>query len=394
MVSTTIPISGSNSGSGSNSDDIIKAESAPQIKDSTKVKPYAWIVNPWFDTMFVFGGALWLLFGLHFFVFGWNPRVELPWRGAFAVSTLLIILSTLGQHLFADSHTVSTYMRIYATPESRKTFKLYAYYLPWCSLSLWTMALLYREAAGMVIYIHLMWVFQHYVGQCYGIGLIYCYKQNYFMSKFERETFRWWMHSLSYFVIIRILTQRDFSPYFYYGVEVPFWGLPIWLYKLGEVFLATMCILFAACIVRKYHRDKQFIPLPCLAVVGTVWAIGLSTGMASAMVWIYGPPFFHGSQYLAVSLGYYIKEKGLPEGMIPKEIFVNWFKPRALKYWAYVIMAGMFIYVFLPHFLMYFGLSFALGASTIQACINFHHFVSDAAIWRLRDPKCRDVLIA
>jgi hypothetical protein len=75
-------------------------------------------------------------------------------------------------------------------------------------------------------------------------------------------------------------------------------------------------------------------------------------------------------------------------------VFRNWFSPRSLKYWAYVIVGGMFIYVFVPHFMMYFGLTFGLVATVIQACINFHHFVSDAAIWRLRDNRCREVLLA
>jgi hypothetical protein len=33
-------------------------------------------------------------------------------------------------------------------------------------------------------------------------------------------------------------------------------------------------------------------------------------------------------------------------------------------------------------------------ATIIQACVNFHHFVTDAAVWRLRDPVSRKVLIA
>ncbi len=360
-----------------------------------KNAPYPWIVNPWFDTLFVFGGALWLLFGVHYWVFGWShsePAIGVT--GAVAVSTFLVIFGTMGQHLFADTHTVATYMRIYATPESRKTFRLYAYYLPWLSLTLFALALSFKEAAGMVVYIHLMWVFQHYVGQCYGIGLIYCYKRGYHMNKFERETFRWFMHSLSYFVIIRILTHREYSPYVYYGVECPFWGLPMWMYELGKVLFLGMGVLFISNILRKYHREGQLIPIPTLGLVITVIGIGLSVGYASSMLWIYGPNFFHGSQYLAVSLGFYLKEKGIPEGMLPKEVFKEWFRPRAIKYWAYVIVAGMFIYVFVPHFMMYFGLSFVVVATCIQACINFHHFVSDAAIWRLRDKKCRDILIA
>lgn len=359
------------------------------------MKPYAWIVNPWFDVLFIFGGALWIFFAIHYLTFGWNnPEPDELVGPALAVNTSLMILGVLGQHFFADAHTVATYMRIYATPESRKTFKLYAYYLPFCSLALLTMSFIWKEVAGLVIYIHMMWVFQHYVGQCYGVGLIYCYKRNYIMTKFEREVFRWFMHSLSYVIIARILTQREYSPYAYWGVEVPFWGLPMWMYEIGKWGFITMSVLFVFTILRKYHRDGQFLPMGTIGNIVAVLAIGWSTGMASSIIWVYGPPFFHGTQYLAVSLGFYIKEKGLEEGMLPKEVFSHWFRSRALKYWAIVVMAGMFIYIVIPHFMVYFGLTFALVGSCIQACVNFHHFVSDAAIWRLRDQRCREILVA
>lgn len=368
---------------------------APVAVPAKKMAPYPWIVNPWFDTLFVFGGALWALFGLHYFIWGWNPvDATAPVMGAAAVTTFLVILGVFGQHMFADTHTVATYMRIYATPESRKTFRLYAYYLPWLSLVLLCLALRFKEAAGIVVYIHMMWVYQHYVGQCFGLGLIYCYKRGYYMTNYERETLRWFMHSLSFVVITRMLTSRNDSPLIYWVVEVPFWGLPAWIFQFGMLVFCTMGLLVLCNIARKWHREKRMIPLPTVCLIGTVGAIGLVVGMAGAMVWIYGPPFFHGSQYMAVSLGYYIKEKGLPEGMIPTHMFREFFTPRALKYWAYVVVGGMFIYIFFPHFMMYWGLSFGLTATVVQACINFHHFVSDAAIWRLRDPRCRDVLIA
>ena len=42
--------------------------------------------------------------------------------------------------------------------------------------------------------------------------------------------------------------------------------------------------------------------------------------MANAMFWFFVPGFFHGSQYLAVCLSYYLKERGMPNGMNSWEI--------------------------------------------------------------------------
>ena len=68
--------------------------------------------------------------------------------------------------------------------------------------------------------------------------------------------------------------------------------------------------------------------------------------------------------------------------------------PAAKKYWGIVIMAGIFVYVGIPNLLQNYGYGFVWTATVIQACINFHHFVTDGAIWRLRDSKCREILLA
>ena len=93
------------------------------------------------------------------------------------------------------------------------------------------------------------------------------------------------------------------------------------------------------------------------------------------------------------------KEKGLEEGKMAevghhllKRSFVS--KP-ALRYWGIVISAGLVIYVAIPHFFENVWLSPLLWwLLTIQACVNFHHFVTDGAVWRLRDKKCREILLA
>ncbi len=65
-----------------------------------------------------------------------------------------------------------------------------------------------------------------------------------------------------------------------------------------------------------------------------------------------------------------------------------------LYYWFMVISAGFVIYVAIPNVLQNYGFNFVATATIIQACINFHHFCSDGAIWRLRDKTCREILLA
>jgi hypothetical protein len=356
-----------------------------------------WVVNPVFDTLFVFGGALWILFAIQIFCFHFdNPDVKAPGTAG-AIAYALSVTFFIGNYLFADSHTIATYMRIYSTAENRKRFKLYAYYLPWCSALLFVLCLLYPQAAGLCVYIHMMWVFQHYVGQTFGISLIYCYKRRYIFKNYEREIYRWFMHSLSFFVITRILCYREFSPANFFGIRLPFFGVPTIFNDVARVAFVAMSIAFVAVVVIKYFRDKQLIPIPTLCLIVTILGIGASTGFANSLIWLYGPPFFHGSQYLAVSLGFYLKEKGLSEGRINEvgaKLLKEFVSPAGLRYWAMVVMAGIALYVGIPHVLQAYGFEMVMVATVIQACVNFHHFVTDAAVWRLRDPVSRKVLIA
>ena len=98
-----------------------------------------------------------------------------------------------------------------------------------------------------------------------------------------------------------------------------------------------------------------------------------------------------------MSLGFYLKEKGLTEGRISEvgqHLLKEFVSPAGLRYWAMVIMAGIALYVGIPHVLTAYGFEFVIVATVIQACVNFHHFVTDAAVWRLRDPVSRKILIA
>jgi hypothetical protein len=416
LVSSTFPLDGNQENKGvgeasalsgaSVADSLIAnfAGHSPSVEAPADSKAKAldtttnpWVVNPIFDTLFVIGGALWLLFAVQIFFFHFdNPDVKaagLPGAVAYSMSVIFFI----GNYLFADSHTIATYMRIYSSHENRQRFKLYAYYLPWCSLTLFILCLMYPQAAGLCVYIHMMWVFQHYVGQTFGISLIYCYKRGFIFKPVELKIYRYFMHAFSFFIITRILCFREFSPLNFFGIRLPFFALPPVINDVGRVCFIALAATFIGMLILKLVRERKFLPAPTAALICTMMGIGFSTGYANSLIWVYGPPFFHGSQYLAVSLGFYLKEKGLNENRISEvgnRLMLEFISPAALRYWAMVIMAGIALYVGIPHVLTNYGYEMVIVATVIQACVNFHHFVTDAAVWRLRDPVSRKVLIA
>ncbi|PWU02139.1 MAG: hypothetical protein C5B53_02065 [Candidatus Melainabacteria bacterium] len=112
------------------------------------------------------------------------------------------------------------------------------------------------------------------------------------------------------------------------------------------------------------------------------------------MVWFYVPVFFHGSQYLAVSLSYYLKERYLPAHAAPSEISSLIFSPAGVNYLGMVVLVGAFLYVVIPHICQSLGYDYALVAGVVLATVNYHHYITDSAIWKLRDPRCRQILLA
>jgi hypothetical protein len=286
-------------------------------------------------------------------------------------------------------------MRIYGSNDDRQRFHFYGKWLALACLPIFICGITIPGLGGAMVYLYLITVFWHYAAQVFGISLIYCYKQGYKFSKVEREIFRWLILSMSAVVGLRLLTYKDYGPTNFYGVLIPFWGpLPEQIFQVTTGMFVALCLAFSAVIVKKLLKEHRMMPWPAVLCVGTLALLGFSTGMISRLAWFYVPVFFHGSQYLAICLTYYLKEKGLPQGMIPSEIVSMIFTPVAFKYLATVIVVGAFLYIVIPHFFQSLGFNYDLVAGVVLATVNFHHFNTDAAIWRLRDPSCRENLLA
>ncbi|MFN8550134.1 MAG: hypothetical protein U0103_01500 [Candidatus Obscuribacterales bacterium] len=65
---------------------------------------------------------------VNFLVLGWNVPSSANSGTPFARALLVAVL--LGQHLFADSHTAATYLRIYPGADNRQRFEFFTKYLP------------------------------------------------------------------------------------------------------------------------------------------------------------------------------------------------------------------------------------------------------------------------
>ncbi len=369
------------------------AESPLYEQPKSQVRPGApspWVIHPVFDFFFVSGGGVLLLLGINAAFLGWTVPDGVGTTG----ERMVLIAVLLGQHIFADAHNMATYMRIWGSEEDRQRFAFYRTWLVYIALGMFAVGLFYPPFVSAAVYTYLIAVFWHYAAQTFGIALIYCYKRGYTLQHYERQTFRWFIHSLTAFVIIRFLTFREISPTNWFGVPIPFWGpLPKFVYLAAMSAVIVTALALGFIVLKKLVFERRFPPMPTVFLVATICALGFTSGTSNALMWFYVPAFFHGSQYLAVCLAYSLKERGLPEGMPASEIWRAVATPLAARFLATTIVIGTFFYIAIPHFFGQLGFDYALVAGLVLATVNFHHFVTDAAIWKLRDPRCRQLLL-
>lgn len=307
----------------------------------------------------------------------------------------LSLLTIAGAHLFSESHTAATLVRMRQSRATSASLSNYFQWTSWCCLALAIAGM--SNAALLPIYakIYMIWIVQHFVGQSYGIALIYCYKRNYLMNAVERRIFKACFDLTATVAIARQFTYSDWGSDVFLGLQLPFWGpLPELVFRCAEAALALCVLSMFVVVFSKLAREHQALPLPAALLTVTGIAIFMLPKAQASALWLYVPAFYHGCQYLVVSTSFYLKEKGLPENVDFNQISSLLLRSDALGYLCGLVVIGVFVYVGVPRVLSQFGIDFKVAFITVFTVINFHHFLLDAAIWRLRNPHIRKILAA
>jgi hypothetical protein len=356
-----------------------------QTADSSKQS--LWLLNPLLDTLFCCGGLVWLFFLVSYFSNG--PHGPAP-----IVQTLAIV-AIVGAHALSEPHTTATLARVYRTPETRR---LLAPWTHWAALICATLALTGLIVPGVtpvLTKIYLLWVVQHFTSQTYGFALMYCYRGGYKLSTIEKRVLALLMHLTAAFAIIRQLTFYEWSANGFLAQKLPVWGpLPDWVLQSCTGALLLVAATFAVLIAKKAIINGQTLPLPACMTIATGILIFTIGQQPSQIVWIFVPAFFHGSQYLVLSAHYHLKRN--VEGSNLKSLNLSSLLTQSagVRYYGFLFISAMFIYVAVPRLLQEFGFNYTLAFATIFAAVNIHHFLTDSAIWKLKDQNVREILLS
>lgn len=351
-----------------------------------EVKPYPWILNPFIDVLFCCGGLLWVVFAAHIFNVG---------LGAASENAGLVLMAILGTHVFSESHTAATLFRVYGSEQTRTKLSFYTKWAALACFVLCGLALKIDGLAAIFTKIYLVWVVQHFMAQTYGIALIYCYKRGYIMSPVEKYFFKLMIDCTTLFAILRQFTYQEWGSDTFLGQQLPFIALvPEPVFMCVDFLLKFSVFCFACMVMRRAFAEHKLFPLPAMFLVFTGVVMFVLGKELTGALWLYVPAFYHGTQYLVVTTSYYLKERGLPEGVTSSQIGRLVVQPVTLRYLGFMFMIGIFIYVGVPGLLEQLGVQFTTAFAAVFCVINFHHFLTDAAIWRLRDPQVRKILVS
>lgn len=362
------------------------SNSAP-VETGAECGRLVWILHPAVDLLLCCGGIVWLLFAFHYFVVA-------PANNQAMVS-FLSLLVIIGTHVLSETHTAATLVRAYKNGATRERYSLYTRWAALACAGLAIAGLFVKGFTPIMAKVYLVWVVQHFTAQTYGMTLLYCYKNNYILTNFEKIVLASVLNLTAIQTILRQFTFEDWNGNGFLAQIIPFWGpLPVWVYQTSLVLLTIAICAFCLIVLRKLVRERLFLPLPAALMLLTGVAIFLVGKDVAGILWLYVPAFFHGAQYVVLTTAQHLKEQGLPEGMSTDQMWQLLNQSAGLKYIGTLILGAVAIYIGVPRLLQDCGFDYTLAFATIFCAVNLHHFLTDQAIWKLRDPKLRKSLAA
>lgn len=345
-----------------------------------------WILSPCIDLLFACGGILWILFALHLCL-NWGPAA-----GANAMQVTLLTL--IGGLVFADTHNAATLLRLYGDRDIRTALPHVAYTSAAAFLVLGIICTQSPWLLGIALRVYLIFIAQHLTAQTYGISLIYCAKQGYSMTPEQRQYLQRTLQALAAFAVVRQFADPTLMRTSFQGISLPSWiALPEWILTLAFVPLCYCGFSFIRHAILKAQTDQSMLPLPVGFLLFTTVALFTIGPDVLKVAWLYAPAFFHGAQYLVVTTSVNLKQSGINLAGNKQNSIAPLLNSKNIEYWAILFVIALALYVILPCVCTRFGVDFSTAFASVFVAVSLHHFLADSAIWKLRDPKIRKLLV-
>ncbi len=318
---------------------------------------------------------MWLFFAAQMFTHGTSI--------APSAATVLMI-GVIGSIFLSETHTAAGLVQIYSDNSANSPASFMRKALIIFSLLALT-CLLIRDIIPILSKLYLILAVQHFTGQSYGLILLYCLKNNYFLGSKQKFVIKALMQSTMCFSILQQLTFRDWAPADFLNMSLPNWPLlPRIFFDLSTAALAVSVIAFLCVVAHKFHLEKKMLPLPACLLVVTSLAIFICSKDIAGTLWLYVPAFFHGSQYLVVTISKQLKAPPEPGKSLISTVG---------NYYGQLLVIALLIFLCIPKLLTNLGIDASVAFISVFLAINMHHMLTDHVIWKLRKPEVREALV-
>lgn len=329
---------------------------------STSPTTNGWLRGPAFDAFFIGGiAALALASGA---VIAARPDLF-----------LLVFLADLW--LLSYHHVVSTFTRLCFDRASFDQHKALVLYLP-IVVATGVLALFYLLGTWALMTVYLYWQWWHYTRQSWGISRAYAAKSRDRLSGNPLiGTIAFWSMPIA-----GILSVSARAPELF--LWTPLWTLPIpaWLAQLAVALAASAVLLWILDQLRSWQRRQLILPYALFMLSHfTIYATAyicfteLNHGWVVINIW-------HNAQY--ITFVWLFNSRRFASGVHPEHRFLSMLsQPR--RAWLYLLVCVTLSTAFysaairtaetlalMPYLIVFYQ------------TVNFHHYLVDAQIWKLR----------
>ena len=334
--------------------------------------PLPWIRNAQFDLFFIFGIALIAL--LTGAVVIYEPSLFYP--------ILIIDLWILGYH-----HVISTFTRLCFDKQSLRDNRFLIFGLP-PIIAVVTGLIAWQIGLWAIFSIYFYWQWWHYTRQSWGISRVYRAKDR--DALYEDG---WLDQAIFYAVPVFGIIWRSTE-------QTPeFLGLPLWTIHVSQevadfagmlafaLLVVWLARRFSAAMRGRFAVVHTFYMLTHLAIFATAYLIipDITIGWLVINIW-------HNAQYILFVWMY--NTKRFSKGIDPNAKFLSYIS-QPNRIWLYMItciaITGVFYWGVLRAIDWFFfaGISATIVLYTI---VNFHHYIVDSVIWKVRTPHMQKTL--
>lgn len=334
---------------------------------------YLYLRNPVFDSFFI----------------GFIPLVAISsaWfvylKPEFFNLVLFLDLTLLGYH-----HVISTYTRLGFDKKSLIENRVIVFYLPPIIMALVAILVVY-DTGWIVSTIYLHWQWYHYSRQSEGIAKSIKFKSK--SVEAGSETFNRIVFYLIPIACFMAMSSRQPQKFLYMDVyTVP---IPVFI---ANILLGLAAVVFCVWLVRQlqavgsgqlkrghlaYLLSHHIIYLVAYVVISEV-----SIGWLAINIW-------HNMQY--ISFVWHFNTNKFKAGFDKRQPVISWISQsnRAFIYVGFCLILTSLFYSIVD-----FGLGILEPYTAIPLVvvayqtINFHHYIVDSVIWKLRKPAVHKTL--